>query len=139
MLYTAFLVLLAVPPQSTFPTGGFVSHKPAVVNVSSGLPAGWHSHQCPNCKTIWSHGAGSFGNRAAHTCPKCGVVQFKRTTAPQSSIQSNTQPKTSVFSVVPPQSMVPLSQSRSIFESISVPNGLFNSKSNCPNGRCPNR
>jgi hypothetical protein len=33
---------------------------------------GLHSHRCAACGYVWSHGEDSFGNVAAHTCPKCG-------------------------------------------------------------------
>ena len=33
---------------------------------------GLHSHQCPKCGHVWSHGSDSFGNTHDHTCPACG-------------------------------------------------------------------
>lgn len=38
--------------------------------------AGMHSHKCPRCGTIWSHGREAAGNSMAHSCPKCGTRQY---------------------------------------------------------------
>lgn len=35
---------------------------------------GIHSHRCPSCGTVWSHGASSHGSLKDHTCPSCNRV-----------------------------------------------------------------
>jgi predicted RNA-binding Zn-ribbon protein involved in translation (DUF1610 family) len=39
--------------------------------------APYHSHRCSSCGTIWSHTDASYGDRAAHSCPQCGKVQWQ--------------------------------------------------------------
>jgi hypothetical protein len=37
----------------------------------------WHKHQCESCGHTWRHlGAFNLGEVAAHTCRKCGTVQW---------------------------------------------------------------
>ena len=45
-------------------------------SVPSNSSATFHAHKCPFDGTVWSHTDASFGNQAAHTCPKCGRVQW---------------------------------------------------------------
>lgn len=55
----------ATPPAST--------PKPQVsVLAKATSVSAMHSHTCPNGHTWW-HSDHSFGNRADHICPKCGV------------------------------------------------------------------
>lgn len=35
-----------------------------------------HLHICPNCGHSWSHGPECFGDKATHTCSKCGCLQW---------------------------------------------------------------
>jgi hypothetical protein len=35
-----------------------------------------HSHKCPKCETVWSHGDNCGGNDKAHECPKCGAMSW---------------------------------------------------------------
>lgn len=41
------------------------------VQATASIP-GLHSHQCPKCGHVWSHGSDSFGSTHDHTCPACG-------------------------------------------------------------------
>ena len=59
------------PAVLDFPTKPVVEPAPII------LPAGYHEHQCPACGTRWGHGEEKFGERAAHTCPNCGRVQWQ--------------------------------------------------------------
>lgn len=69
-ILTAFF--LAEPPQA--PPVREPSQAPPI-RAPKALPRGpLHSHRCPFDGTVWTHGDGSFGNRAAHACPKCGRV-----------------------------------------------------------------
>jgi predicted RNA-binding Zn-ribbon protein involved in translation (DUF1610 family) len=40
--------------------------------------SGTHEHECDACHTVWSHSNDCKGNVAAHTCPKCGRMQWTR-------------------------------------------------------------
>jgi predicted RNA-binding Zn-ribbon protein involved in translation (DUF1610 family) len=42
------------------------------VQATAAAIHGLHSHQCPKCGHVWSHGSDSFGNTHDHTCPACG-------------------------------------------------------------------
>ena len=35
-----------------------------------------HGHTCDHCGFRWSHGSSSRGAEAAHTCLRCGAVQW---------------------------------------------------------------
>jgi hypothetical protein len=42
-----------------------------------------HAHRCENCvkngeETIWMHGDEKGGDVAAHKCPRCGTVEWKK-------------------------------------------------------------
>lgn len=40
----------------------------------------WHTHQCPNCQSTWTHIAPTpmtqAKNREIHTCTKCGTEVY---------------------------------------------------------------
>lgn len=50
----------------------------AVTRTAKVAAYGWHVHRCANGHE-WSHNDASFGNRAEHTCPKCGLVSWMPT------------------------------------------------------------
>jgi len=65
-------------PQSTLPPLSSLQPKPVIVQpiiqfVPSRPREPQHSHRCGACGYVWTHGESSFGNRQAHTCPKCGA------------------------------------------------------------------
>jgi NAD-dependent SIR2 family protein deacetylase len=35
-----------------------------------------HQHECDACHTVWQHGEECHGDKAAHTCPTCGQMQW---------------------------------------------------------------
>jgi formate dehydrogenase maturation protein FdhE len=42
-----------------------------------------HAHRCENCakngtETVWMHGDEKAADIAAHSCPKCGTVEWKK-------------------------------------------------------------
>lgn len=46
-----------------------------------------HAHRCENChkngvQTIWVHSDACKGNVQAHTCPKCGKVEWRQYQVP---------------------------------------------------------
>ena len=41
-----------------------------------------HSHTCRFCNKTWSHTDASFGDRAAHTCIRCGRVEWEVSATP---------------------------------------------------------
>lgn len=74
------LFVSAAPPTERFnplvesPGAGEVRRAapPAPVKVTA---AGWHVHRCP-AGHEWSQTDASYGNRADHTCPLCGRVEW---------------------------------------------------------------
>lgn len=44
------------------------------VQATAAVVPGLHSHRCPKCGHVWSHGHESFGNTHDHTCPACRKV-----------------------------------------------------------------
>jgi hypothetical protein len=50
-----------------------------------------HAHRCEKCnssgiQTIWIHGDECAGQIAAHKCPKCGEIQWKKWLVPVGSL-----------------------------------------------------
>lgn len=37
-----------------------------------------HKHKCPSCAHVWKHGSECLGDKAAHTCPRCGALQWEK-------------------------------------------------------------
>lgn len=37
-----------------------------------------HKHKCGKCAFVWEHGNEAFDNREAHTCSRCGAVQWEK-------------------------------------------------------------
>ena len=35
-----------------------------------------HSHQCGECKHLWTHGHENMNDREAHLCPSCGAGPY---------------------------------------------------------------
>jgi hypothetical protein len=35
-----------------------------------------HAHRCPTCGSVWTHNGFNFGGSTAHTCSKCGALQW---------------------------------------------------------------
>lgn len=56
--------------------------RPAPVQVAPVRTPGWHTHRCV-CGNVWSHGSDQNGNVAAHTCGRCGRVQWHKAEAPR--------------------------------------------------------
>ena len=51
--------------------------KPTEVKAKQSPAPGEHSHRCSTCGTTWTHGDEMNGNRAAHTCPNCGHLEWQ--------------------------------------------------------------
>lgn len=83
---TLLLIIAGSLPQSTLPLPQctlppLAAPKPAPPRARPAPVApirGLHSHRCAACGAVWSHGSDSHGNRAAHTCPRCGRIQWQR-------------------------------------------------------------
>lgn len=46
-----------------------------------------HAHRCQSCarqgvNTVWIHGEDAFNCQKAHTCPKCGAVEWEKWLVP---------------------------------------------------------
>lgn len=39
---------------------------------------GNHRHECPECKTVWTHPNFCAGSDEDHVCPKCGTEEWDR-------------------------------------------------------------
>lgn len=57
-----------------------------------------HAHRCENCfktgkQTVWIHGEECVGKVAAHTCPECGAVEWKKWLIP---VSEKAKPKAAV-------------------------------------------
>lgn len=51
----------------------------AAVGVVGGLIFDLHRHTCTSCGGRWRHlGAFNFGSESAHTCARCGAVQWTK-------------------------------------------------------------
>lgn len=51
---------------------------PAESRPASRAVPGYHTHRCRRCGTEWSHGATANGIVSAHTCHKCGQVEWDK-------------------------------------------------------------
>lgn len=60
------------------PTGPGVSPAvlPATARIAPSRVGPVHSHRCAACGNVWSHTDASFGDRKAHTCGRCGRVEW---------------------------------------------------------------
>jgi hypothetical protein len=70
-------MLAAAPPQPTvFNTIGVIAVAFGV-GVLGAYMLGLHSHTCVECGHRWRHlGAFNLGDLEAHTCGRCGTVQW---------------------------------------------------------------
>jgi predicted nucleic acid-binding Zn-ribbon protein len=41
-------------------------------------PEETHAHQCSRCSFVWEHRGWQRSDLKAHTCSKCGALQFRR-------------------------------------------------------------
>jgi hypothetical protein len=60
-----------------------------------------HAHRCEKCnssgiQTIWIHGDECSGKIAAHKCPKCGEIQWKKWLVPVGSLPAQKQETTNL-------------------------------------------
>lgn len=55
--------------------------KAAIKAVNSSTDT--HKHRCGECNYIWRHGDNMAGNKKAHTCPRCGQIQWYQYTGLQ--------------------------------------------------------
>jgi predicted RNA-binding Zn-ribbon protein involved in translation (DUF1610 family) len=47
------------------------------VGLVTGYVLDWHRHTCDACGHNWGHlGALNLGSEPAHTCPRCGQLQW---------------------------------------------------------------
>ena len=68
-----------------------------------------HSHTCRVCNTTWSHTDTSFGNRADHSCPSCGKVEWQISATPALQL---TQKQSAALTNCPGGGNCPLSSPR---------------------------
>jgi hypothetical protein len=81
-------------PQPSAPLGGTLG----VIALAFGIGVlgaymlDLHSHVCCRCGHRWRHlGAFNFGDEGAHTCSKCGVVQWWKDGIPHAYRDAHSQ------------------------------------------------
>lgn len=72
---SGFIKIPPVPQKQSVPKQMPVATVKVKVETAPLRGPGWHRHQCPDCKTVWSHGPPNNNRPGAHNCPNCGSYQ----------------------------------------------------------------